>query len=79
MPCIRTSHSCRVSSASSYGISLEQYYDAVATQKNLPQRSTMGQMVAYLKANGGDTKVIAVLEQLTSLHRNPLSCILKMS
>lgn len=51
---------------------LDEYYDVIATQKNLPEKATMGQTVAYLKSNGGDSKVVAVLEQLTSLHRNPL-------
>jgi hypothetical protein len=51
---------------------LDQYYDVVATQKNLPPKSTMGQTIAYLKANGGDPKIMSVLEQLTTLHRNPV-------
>jgi hypothetical protein len=51
---------------------LRLYYDTVAVQKNAQVNWTMGTYIHNLKNNGGDSNVIAVLEQVTRLHRNPL-------
>lgn len=51
---------------------LHGYYDAVATKKNIPKNATMGTYITNLEAHGGDKKVMAVLRQITDLHRNPL-------
>lgn len=51
---------------------LHAYYDEITTSKTIAPNATMGMYITHLEAHGGEAKVMAVLRQITNLHRNPL-------
>ena len=52
---------------------LRAYFDAVAGSANRPKTRNMGDYIKKLnELNKGDARVIAVLQSLKDLHRNPL-------
>lgn len=52
---------------------LKRYYDCVTNKKPRPRLRTIGGYISMLNKHGaGDPKVIAALDSLRELHRNPL-------